>query len=88
MALTTLTSRVDEDDKIVFEDFCSSVGLSVSAAINIYVKAVIREGKIPFEIKREDPFYGASNQSHLADAVRQLEEGRGMRHELIEDGDE
>ena len=84
MALTTLTSRVDEDDKIVFEDFCSSV----SAAINIYVKAVIREGKIPFEIKREDPFYGASNQSHLANAVRQLEEGRGTRHELIEDGDE
>ncbi len=34
MALATLTSRVDEYDKNAFEEFCSSVGLTTSAAIN------------------------------------------------------
>ena len=88
MALATLTSRVDEMDKIAFDDFCSSVGLTASAAINMYVKVVVRDRKIPFEIKQEDPFYGAANQAHLMKAVQQLNEGKGTVHELIEDTDE
>ena len=51
MALTTLTTRVDETDKDQFVSFCDSVGLTSSAAINIFVKAVLREKRIPFEIK-------------------------------------
>ena len=50
MALSTLTARVDENDKLRFDAFCSSVGLTSSAAINMYVKAVLRERRIPFEI--------------------------------------
>ena len=88
MALATLTSRVDEMDKIAFIDFCSSVGLTTSAAINMFVKVVVRERRIPFEIKQEDPFYSASNQAHLMKAIQQLNEGKGTVHELIEDPDE
>ena len=54
MALTTLTSRVEEQDKAAFDDFCSSVGLTASAAINMYVKVVVRDRKIPFEIKSKE----------------------------------
>ncbi|MBQ9489490.1 MAG: type II toxin-antitoxin system RelB/DinJ family antitoxin [Lachnospiraceae bacterium] len=88
MALTTLTSRVEEQDKAAFDDFCSSVGLTASAAINMYVKVVVRDRKIPFEIKQEDPFYSATNQAHLMKAIQQLKEGKGTVHELIEDYDE
>lgn len=88
MALTTLTSRVDEADKAAFDDFCSSVGLTASAAINMYVKVVVRDRRIPFEIKQEDPFYSATNQDHLMKAIRQLNVGKGTVHELIEDSDE
>ena len=88
MALATLTSRVDELDKAAFDEFCSSVGLTTSAAINLYVKVVVRDRKIPFEIKQEDPFYSAANQAHLKAAVKQLEEGKGTVHELIEENDE
>jgi len=88
MALSTLTSRVEEEDKILFISFCDSVGLTSSAAINMFVKAVIREHRIPFEIKTDDPFYSASNQRHLLKSVQQLRDGKGTVHELIEDCDE
>lgn len=84
MALSTLTARVDENDKKEFDDFCSSVGLTVSAAINMYVKVVVRDRRIPFEIKQEDPFYSASNQAHLLKSIQQLKDGKGTAHELIE----
>lgn len=88
MGLSTITSRVDEEDKERFISFCDSVGLTSSAAINMFVKAVIREQSIPFEIKAGDPFCSASNQRHLMRSARQLREGKGTAHELIEDSDE
>ena len=88
MALATLTSRVDEYDKKAFDDFCSSVGLTASAAINMYVKVVVRDRKIPFDIKQEDPFYSSANQTHLMKAINQLENGKGTVHELIEEYNE
>ena len=88
MALSTLTSRVEEEDKAMFISFCDSVGLSSSAAINMFVKAVIREQCIPFEIKVRDPFFSTSNQQHLMRSVQQLRDGKGTAHELIEVDDE
>ncbi len=88
MALSTLSARVDEHDKADFDKFCESVGLTSSAAINIYVKAVLREKRIPFDIKFEDPFYESANQDYILKSVRELREGKGTAHELIEDGDE
>ena len=84
MALSTLTSRVDEKDKNSFISFCDSVGISSSAAINMFIKTVIRERRIPFEIRSEDPFYSTSNQIHLNRSIQQLKEGKGVPHELIE----
>ena len=83
MALATLTSRVDEKDKAAFDDFCSSVGLTASAAINMYIKVVVRDRKLPFEVKQVDPFYSAANQAHLMKSIQQLREGKGSKHELI-----
>ncbi|MBR1598032.1 MAG: type II toxin-antitoxin system RelB/DinJ family antitoxin [Lachnospiraceae bacterium] len=88
MALSTLTARVDEHDKLDFDNFCSSVGLTSSAAINIYVKTVLREKRIPFEIKQEDPFFSAKNQEYVLKSVNELRAGKGTVHELIEDMDE
>ena len=88
MALSTLTSRVDEEEKAMFISFCDSVGLTSSAAINLFVKTVNREHRIPFEIKIDDPFYSTSNQLHLMKSLRQLRDGKGTAHDLIEDYDE
>ena len=88
MALSTLTARIDEKDKIGFDAFCSSVGLTSSAAINMYVKAVLRERRIPFEIRQEDPFFTAANQEYVLKSVDELRAGKGSVHELIETDDD
>ena len=77
MAQTTLSVRMDENMKKQFDAFCSEVGLNASVAINIFVKAVLREKKIPFEISlSEDPFYSDANMARLKKAITQLDEGK------------
>ncbi len=51
MESLNLNIHVDANDKKEFEQFCSSVGMNVSTAINMFIKAVLREQRLPFEIK-------------------------------------
>lgn len=51
MESLTLNVRVDANDKKNFEKFCNNVGMNVSTAVNMFIKAVLREQKIPFEVK-------------------------------------
>ncbi|MBQ7153688.1 MAG: type II toxin-antitoxin system RelB/DinJ family antitoxin [Clostridia bacterium] len=55
MAQTNVNIRMDEATKIAFDKFCEEIGLSVSAAFNIFAKTVVREQRIPFEITTEVP---------------------------------
>ena len=56
MALSTLTARVEDYDKVAFDEFCSSVGLTTSAAINLYVKVVVRDRKSRLKSNRKTHF--------------------------------
>ena len=51
MESLTLNVRVDAQDKKRFEQFCNSVGMNVSTAVNMFIKAVLREQKLPFEVR-------------------------------------
>ena len=51
MESLNLNVRVDANDKKNFEQFCNNVGMNVSTAINMFIKAVLREQKLPFEVK-------------------------------------
>ncbi|MCD7746492.1 MAG: type II toxin-antitoxin system RelB/DinJ family antitoxin [Lachnospiraceae bacterium] len=89
MAQATITARVDERDKARFDSFCSNVGLTASAAVNIFVKAVLRENRIPFDIAyNADLFYSEENLAYVEKSVRELRAGKGHAHELIEVDDE
>ena len=50
MADTTVTIRIDEDIKRRFEEFCIDVGINMSVAVNMFIRASLREQKIPFPI--------------------------------------
>ena len=50
METLNLSVRVDANDKKNFEQFCDNVGMNVSTAINMFIKAVLREQKLPFEV--------------------------------------
>lgn len=89
MAQATITARVDEKDKTMFDNFCSNVGLNTSTAINLFVKAVLRENRIPFEIAQApDPFFSQENLEYVKKSVQELRSGKGTAHELIEVDDE
>lgn len=54
MTQSTLNVKVDANDKKSFEVFCNNTGMSVSTTINMFIKEVLREQKLPFEIKTND----------------------------------
>lgn len=83
MTQTILSVRLNSRDKKGFESFCEQVGMNASVAINMFVKTVLREQRLPFEIKT-DPFYSETNMERLEKSIRQLETGKGIEHELVE----
>lgn len=86
MSQVTMSIRIDEDVKRLFDAFCADVGMNASVAVNLFVRTVVREQRIPFEISTlSDPFYNPVNQAVLQRSIAQLDAGLGTRHELIED---
>jgi DNA-damage-inducible protein J len=87
MATTSITIRMDENLKKQAETLFEDMGLNMTTAFTIFTKAVVRQGKIPFEIAA-DPFYSEANQARLMKSIAQLEAGKGTARELIEVDDE
>jgi len=83
MSQATLSVRLDSIDKKQFEEFCNDVGLNISAAINLFVKTVIKKQRIPFEIE-SDPFYSETNMNRLRKAITRVEAGHYAIHEPTE----
>ena len=83
MSTTSITIRMDENLKKQAEILFEDMGLNMTTAFTIFTKAVVRQGKIPFEISA-DPFYSEANQNHLRKAIADLEAGKGTVHGLLE----
>ena len=72
------TIRLESEKKKEFSKICDSMGLSVSAAINIFVYKVLQCRRIPFEITADiDPFYSEANQKFLIESIEQFKRGEG-----------
>lgn len=85
MSYSMLNVRVDTEDKKRFNAFCSDMGMNASVAVNMFVKAVLRENRLPFEIRSADPFYSAENTALLERRAEDMRAGRRVgEHELIE----
>lgn len=83
--MAQISLRVDDEVKRNAERTFDDIGLSMSAAINIFLKAVVRENRIPFELSA-DPFYGKENITELERRVADIRTGKSTlkEHELIE----
>lgn len=83
--MTQINIRVDDEVKRDAEVTLDAIGLSMSTAINIFLKKVAREKRIPFELTAE-PFYSDSNTRYLENIMRDVKEGKAKfaEHELIE----
>ena len=83
--MAQISFRVDDEIKKKAERTFDDIGISMSAAINIYLKTVVRENRIPFELSA-DPFYSDENMSGLRESIRQVRDGEKKltEHEIIE----
>ena len=85
--MANLNIRVDDTLKRQSEMLFSELGISLSAAITMFLKQAVRYNGIPFEL-RLDPFYSAENQAALLAAKERMEQTGGTVHELIEAEDD
>ncbi len=68
MSESSIHVRIDREDKERFEMVCRQLGLSMSAAVNLFAKAVIRQGEIPFPQANEETL----------EALEQVNSRRGL----------
>ena len=83
MAQTLINFRIDETTKKQMEQICNELGITMSTAFNIFVKKMIREKRIPFDVSI-DPFYSESNMKAIDESIKQLEEGKVIRKTMKE----
>lgn len=55
MSQGNLTIKLDNETKREFNRFCEEIGINMTTALNMFIKKVIREQKIPFEISLNKP---------------------------------
>ena len=83
--MAQINLRVDDNLKSSEERTLNDIGLSMSTAINIFLKTVVRENRIPFELSA-DPFYSKENMEELERRVADIRSGKSTlkEHELVE----
>ena len=70
MATVNYTLRVDEADKQKAEQVFKSLGMTFSTGVNIYLKTVGRQQRIPFVLSVND----VASKTSLMDAFEALQE--------------
>ena len=75
--MAQISLRVDDEVKKNAEKTFDAIGLNMSTAINIFLKAVVRENRIPFELSA-DPFYSETNIERLRESIRKVETGEDL----------
>ena len=89
MANININIRMDSDLKQQFEAFCDDMGMTMTTAINIFVKKAVRENRIPFEVGWDIP------NAETREAFREVQQMKkdpnkrtyGSFAELLEDLD-
>ena len=75
MSQTLVNFRIDEKTKKEMEKICDELGITMTTALNIFIKKMIRERRIPFDVS-VDPFYSESNIKAIKESIEQLKEGK------------
>lgn len=85
MAQATISIRVDQTLKNNFDSLCETFGISATAAFNIFMKAVVRERKIPFEIKADRADLTRTKALEALNSMRQTIMNSGMSEMTLEE---
>ena len=75
--MTQISLRVDDSVKRQAESVCAEIGMSLSTAINIYLKRLGRERRVPFDVSA-DPFYSDANVAVLRSRINDVNNGDNL----------
>ena len=88
MTKEILSVRVEAEVKREVEKVLNELGLNLSTAVNIFLKAVLREKGIPFPLKLEEPRLTPETHQiekippQLEKSLKDLEKGKVERFPL------
>lgn len=83
----TISVKVDSVDKQRATEIFDDLGLDLSTAINSFIKKIIAEGGLPFEVK--DSFYSEVNQTELDRRFKKMANDKNLHaHQLLDYEDE
>ena len=85
MSQATISIRVDQSLKQNFDALCEDFGISTTAAFNIFMKTVVRERRIPFEIRSESESQRRQNAIDAFDEMRAAVAASGMKEMSLEE---
>ncbi len=83
MALTNLNIRTDKEIKDQAEEIFSVLGMNMTTAINIFLRTVIREHGIPFDLKLDIP--NDTTSAAIEEGKKLLADSNALRYSSIED---
>jgi len=85
MPAVSTNIKIDPVVKQQAQALFSDMGMSLSTAVNIFLKQSIREQAIPFRIG--DPFYSPANIAYLEKVTGEIDSGKArlVEHELLEE---
>ena len=72
-----MTVRVDNNIKRQFDALCEQFGMSVNAAVNVFINAVVRTRSIPFEISAKEGQTGKLDE--INEEIRKARQERKER---------
>ena len=84
MNQSAFSVRMDTQLKKDFSLICEDFGMSVSTACTLFAKAVVREHRIPFEIKSDLPNTLTMRTIELAETGKELHGPFSSIHDLRE----
>jgi DNA-damage-inducible protein J len=83
--MAQLNIRLDDLVKEQAETLFAGMGLTMSAAVTLFLRQVILRGAIPFKISAYgDPLYNPANIARIKDSIEQFKQGRYVEKSLEE----
>ena len=83
--MAQLNIRLDDPVKEQAEALFEQMGLTMSAAVTLFLRQVILRGAIPFKITAHgDPLYNPANIARIKESIEQFKQGRIVEKSLEE----
>ena len=79
-----LSIRVNRELKENAETLFGELGMTLTTALNVFMRQAVRQGGIPFAVQ-VDPFFSEKNLAHIRRVAADMDAGRNVaEHDLIE----